>query len=50
MLDGGFRTLVHEGLRAVEARAGDMASDLQNHPLGTNSIQPTVRVTVGTGL
>lgn len=24
MLDGGFRTLAHEGLRAAEARAGDM--------------------------
>lgn len=30
MLDGGFRTLAHEGLRAAEARAGDMASDLQD--------------------
>lgn len=24
MLDGGFRTLAHEGLRAAEARAGGM--------------------------
>lgn len=50
MLEGGFRKLVHEGLRAAEARAVDMASDLQDCPLGTDSIQPTVRGKVGTGL
>jgi pyrroline-5-carboxylate reductase len=50
MLDGGFRKLVHEGLRAAEARAGDMALDLQDRSLSTDSIQPTVRGTVGTGL
>lgn len=48
MLDGGFRDLVHEGLRSAEAKAGDMASGSQNGPpLGADDVRPR-RGTAGT--
>lgn len=50
MLDGGFRRLVHKGLKAAEARVGSMASRLHDQLLNTDDVQPAVRGTAGTGL